>query len=108
MCQQRLCAINYRKDDVVHYRGKCDHCSRKGKKVKPQEPKWQLKGYKKKPTCDLCGFKSKYNSQTLVYHIDGNLNNVEPRNLRTICRNCVEVVRRQDRPWRQGSLEPDF
>jgi hypothetical protein len=43
-----------------------------------------------------------------VFHMDGNMANSEQRNLRSICRNCVEVVKRQDRPWRQGDLEPDF
>jgi hypothetical protein len=108
VCQQRPCAVNYLKEEVTHYRSRCDNCIRKGKKVKPHEPQWKLKGYKKKPACDLCGFRSKFNSQTLVYHIDGNLNNVEPRNLRTICKNCAEVVKRQERPWRRGDLEPDF
>jgi hypothetical protein len=44
----------------------------------------------------------------LVYHVDANLNNNNPRNLKTICLNCVEDVRRSDLPWRAGDLEPDY
>jgi hypothetical protein len=108
VCQQRPCAVNYHSQDTVHYRSKCDTCSRKHKKLKPREPKWKKQGYKKKSICDLCGFKARIASQILVYHIDGDLNNVEHRNLRSVCRNCVEDIKRQDRPWRRGDLEPDF
>ena len=65
-------------------------------------PKWQSKGYQKKPSCDLCGFKSQYTTQILVYHIDGDLNNCELYNLRSICLNCVEVVRRNKITWKTG------
>jgi hypothetical protein len=108
VCQQRPCAINYHSIDRVHYRSRCDYCSRKQKKLKPREPKWKQQGYKKKTSCDLCGFKARTASQILVYHIDGNLNNAEQRNLRSVCRNCIEDIKRQERPWKRGDLEPDF
>jgi hypothetical protein len=57
--------------------------------------------------CDFCGFKARYSAQILVYHVDGDLNNVALKNLKSICKNCVEVVSRSDLPWRQGDLEPD-
>jgi hypothetical protein len=44
----------------------------------------------------------------LVYHIDGNLNNSGLRNLKTICLNCVEEVKRADLPWKPGDLTPDL
>ena len=65
-------------------------------------------GYKKKPTCDLCGFKSLYDSQMTVFHIDGNLNNAELSNLRTVCLNCIEVVKRKDVTWKRGDLQVDY
>jgi hypothetical protein len=43
----------------------------------------------------------------LVYHIDGDLNNTALRNLKTICKNCVEEVSRTEVTWRTGDLEPD-
>lgn len=70
-------------------------------------PKWQLGGYKKKAVCDLCGFKSRYASQIVVYHRDGDLANCELINLRSVCLNCVEAIKRQQPLWRQGDLEPD-
>lgn len=106
-CNQRLCAVNYHKDNIPHYRSRCEVCIKKNKKVKAPTPRWQSSGYKKKPACDLCGFRAKFLSQLLVYHIDGNLHNADNTNLRTICLNCVEQVRRQNVTWRRGDLEPD-
>ena len=106
-CNQRFCAINYYKDDVPHYRTKCEYCIKKNRKIKAPEPRWKTAGYKKKTTCDRCGFRSKFAAQLLVYHVDGNLNNTGLRNLKTICLNCVEEVNRSDQPWRRGDLEPD-
>ena len=62
---------------------------------------------KKKPACDRCGFRARLASQLLVYHIDGDLNNATVRNLRTVCRNCVEEIARTEITWRAGDLEPD-
>jgi hypothetical protein len=71
-------------------------------------PVWQTAGYKKKATCDRCGFKAKYSSQLLVYHVDGNLHNTSTRNLKTICLNCSAEIKRVDLPWQPGDLEPDI
>ena len=51
VCQQRSCAVNYRKDYVTHYRSRCEVCIKKNKKMKPPTPRWQTSGYKKKPAC---------------------------------------------------------
>ena len=106
-CQQRVCAINYYRDGYAHYRGKCGQCISKGRKIKPAVPRWQLAGYKKKATCDRCGFKSKYSAQLLVYHVDGNLHNTELKNLKTVCLNCTIELQKFDLPWKPGDLEPD-
>jgi hypothetical protein len=91
----------------MHYRSRCEFCIKKGRKVKPPEPRWKTAGYKKKPTCDRCGFRAKYAAQLLVYHVDGNMKNTALTNLRTICLNCVEEVKRMDLPWAQGDLQVD-
>jgi hypothetical protein len=57
--------------------------------------------------CDRCGFRAKSTAQILVYHIDGNLNNSELRNLKSTCLNCSIEVTRSDLPWRRGDLEED-
>jgi hypothetical protein len=43
-----------------------------------------------------------------VFHIDGDLNNVMFSNLRTICLNCVEVVKRKEVTWKRGDLTVDY
>lgn len=57
--------------------------------------------------CDRCGFKARYSAQVMVYHIDGNLNNTELRNLKTICLNCSAEVIQLSLPWRPGDIQPD-
>ena len=115
MHQRELCpsclgnpvAINYVRDGRTHYRSMCEECKRKKEKKKPRTPNWQKSGYKKKDTCDLCGFKSLFTSQLTVFHIDGSLENTEKINLRTICLNCIEVVKRKEIKWKRGDLEVD-
>ena len=106
-CNQRLVAVNYRREDTVYYRKTCDNCIRRGRREKAPVARWQSAGYKKKTACDRCGFRSRYASQLLVYHVDGRLTNTELSNLRTVCLNCVEEVRRLDVPWRPGDLQAD-
>ena len=76
-CNKNPCAINYVRVGITHYRSICDQCGRKKTKQKPRIFNWEKAGYKKKPTCDICGFKSLYPTQMTVFHIDGNLKNVE-------------------------------
>jgi Zn ribbon nucleic-acid-binding protein len=107
-CKQRPRAVNYHRDGVAHYRTKCGYCIARSRAIKPPEPRWKTAGYKKKLACDKCGFRSRYASQLLVYHRDGNQHNTSLRNLATICLNCVEEIKRLDRPWTLGDLEPDL
>ena len=106
-CKQRSCAINCYRDDKIYYRSRCDYCIRKGRRIKPARPQWESAGYKKKPTCDRCGFRAKFAAQLLVYHADGNLHNTALRNLKTVCQNCVIEIAKTDQTWRPGDLEPD-
>ena len=106
-CNQRPVAVNYRREDAVYYRKTCDNCIRRGRREKAPVARWQSAGYKKKTACDRCGFRSRYASQLLVYHVDGRLTNTELSNLRTVCLNCVEEVKRQAVPWRPGDLQAD-
>ena len=101
-------AVAYHKYDRVYYRSMCTACQRRGRKQKAPVPRWQLDGYKKKPACDKCGFKARYPSQLFVFHLDGDLNNSNQRNLRTVCLNCGVEVKRSDVTWRRGDLEPDL
>jgi hypothetical protein len=107
-CGKNVCAINYIRNGITHYRSYCDECGRRKTKKKPREPKWKSSGYVKKTNCDLCGFRSIFPSQITVFHIDGNLENVQLTNLRSICLNCVEVVKKKEVTWRRGDLEVDY
>jgi hypothetical protein len=106
-CNQRPRAVAYHRNDKIYYRSRCGMCIRKKRKEKPQIPRWELSGYKKKTVCDRCGFRSRWAAQLLVFHIDGNLNNSGVRNLKTICQNCVIDVKKADLPWKVGDLAPD-
>ena len=107
-CNKNFCAINYKKLGITHYRSICDECGRKRKKLSPFIPTWEKAGYIKKNICDLCGFKSLYSTQMTVYHIDGNLLNSEFINLRTICLNCVEVIKKKQPNWKRGDLQINY
>lgn len=104
-CNKRLVAINYYKEGRVFYRSLCDHCSRNHKKEKPL---WASSGYKKKCSCDKCGFNSKYPQQFDVFYIDGNMLNCRFDNLKTVCANCQRLLHLLKLPWRQGDLKPDL
>jgi hypothetical protein len=106
-CNQRPRAVAYHRADRIQYRKLCESCICRGRRIKPPEPRWKIAGYKKKPTCDRCGFRAKFSAQLMVYHVDGNLNNVTVRNLKTICQNCAVDIVKSDLPWRTGDLEPD-
>jgi hypothetical protein len=107
-CNKNYKAINYVREGITHYRSSCDECGRKKNKLKPRKSNWAKSGYKKKTTCDLCGFKSLYPAQITVFLIDGNLENTAQTNLRSICLNCVEVVRKKEITWKRGDLEIDY
>ena len=107
-CNKNYKAINYIRDGVTHYRIICDECGRKKKKLKPRKNKWVKSGYKKKATCDLCGFHSVMTSQITVFHVDGDLENIKVSNLRSICLNCVEIVKKKEVTWKRGDLQVDY
>lgn len=107
-CNKNYCAVNYIRAGITHYRSSCDECGRKKNKLKPRKANWSKSGYKKKATCDLCGFKSLFTSQITVFHIDGDLENTQLTNLRSICLNCVEVVKKKEITWRRGDLTVDY
>lgn len=108
VCNERMVAINYIKEDITYYRSRCDQCSRMDKKIKPVPPQWFRRGYRKKPQCDHCGFKFKFPEQSLVYHVDGNLNNTDFNNLKSICQNCKVELSKSRLPWKPAKIVPDF
>jgi hypothetical protein len=56
----------------------------------------------------LCGFRCLYTTQTVVYHINGDLTDISLNNLRSICLCCVEVIKRKEVTWKRGDLLVDY
>ena len=106
-CNKSVCAVNYVREGVRHYRSMCELCKKKNPK-RQHVYLWQIAGYKKYSNCFLCGFKSLYHTQMTVYHIDGNPTNVGFVNLRTVFLNCVEVVKKKEVIWKRGDLTVDY
>ena len=102
VCRQRPKAVNYRRGDKIYYRRRCEQCL---KLHKPVKPLWVDAGYRVKRKCEACGFKPVLRSQVTVFYVDGDLQNVNNRNLKTVCLNCnAELVKTG---WRRGDLTPD-
>lgn len=104
-CNKRPVAVNYHKGNRTYYRSKCDHCSRG---YKESHPLWALANYKKKTSCDRCGFKSPHTEVFNVFHVDGDLTNCRHSNLKTICSNCQRLLQKEGSKWKQGDLTADF
>jgi hypothetical protein len=77
-CGIRPKAINYVKEGKTYYRSKCDVCIEGRNQFKV--PAWTKEGYRKKSTCEKCGFKSKFSEQLTVVE--------ENKKYQTICLNC--------------------
>lgn len=107
-CNQRPRAVAYHTNTRTQYRSRCEYCIKRQKKLPVPRARWQVAGYKKKTNCDRCGFRAIYASQLLVYHVDGNLNNNNLRNLKTVCQNCVVDINKTGLTWKPGDLEPDL
>ena len=75
------------------------------KLYKPVKPLWVDSGYKVKRKCEACGFNPSLRSQVTVFYIDGNLKNVNNRNLKTVCLNCNQELVKFG--WNRGDLTPD-
>lgn len=71
-------------------------------------PRWFRAGYRLKSQCDKCGFKSPHKEVFKVFHVDGDLNNCRPSNLKTVCANCAHILGKEDITWKQGDLVADY
>jgi len=105
-CGVRPRAINYYKKDRVFYRSLCETCAKNG--LGQGRPRWQIAGYTMKSQCEKCGFRSPHREIFRVFHVDGNLDNCRPSNLKTVCANCCQVLAKQGITWRQGDLISDY
>lgn len=108
ICNLYPVAINYHRNGKTHYRKICESCKKAGKKIGNPAPKWFRMGYRKKQKCEMCQFQAKYYEQLVVCHVDGNLNNVDWSNLKTICLHCEIVTKKSTLPWKSSPLNPDY
>ena len=62
----------------------------------------------KKDICEACGFVPAHISQLDVDHIDGNKNNNDLSNLKTLCANChrLKTFTNKDGAYKFGHIEP--
>ncbi len=104
-CHRKPTAINYKKNGRTYYHKKCIVCYRKKRKVAPAG--WLKSGYKKKEKCERCGFRFKFPEQSSVYHVDGNVENNDWMNLKTVCCNCEVEIKHTNLPWKPSALIPD-
>lgn len=104
-CGFRPKAVNYKKNGKTFYRSRCDICAKEG--LFSRIPRWRRAGYKIKNQCEKCGHRSPHPEVFRVFHIDGNLDNCRPNNLKTICCNCAQILGREGITWRQGDLVAD-
>lgn len=107
ICSKKPVAVNYKRNSITYYRTRCDSCIRKGKKLPTPKPNWLLSGYKKKSQCEKCGFTSSLKEHFFVFHLDGNMNNTNNANLKTICANCQIEIAKSNLGWARGDLVPD-
>ena len=105
-CNERPRAVNYKKGNKVYYRSQCESCMTKGPNY--GVPRWKRAGYSPKKHCEKCGFKSPHKEVFRVFHVDGNLNNCRPTNLKTVCANCAVTLAKDGVAWRQGDLVADY
>lgn len=105
-CGQRPKALNYYKNGKAYYRSLCEACMAHG--LHHNIPRWQRAGYKIKGSCEKCGFRSPHFEIFRVFHIDGNLDNCRPTNLKTVCCNCAQILSKEGITWRQGDLVADY
>ena len=71
-------------------------------------PGWMKSGYKKKERCEKCSFRFKFSDQATVYHVDGNVENNDWSNLKTVCANCGIEVRHGNLAWVTSEITPDL
>ena len=107
-CGKKPAAINYKRGSMTYFRTRCDSCVRRKKGIPVPRANWQKHGYRKKSRCEKCGFSSQFKDHFFVFHIDGDLNNCSPTNLKTVCANCQISLSKQNLGWVQGDLVPDL
>jgi hypothetical protein len=61
-----------------------------------------------RPSVKNAGTRVQHTQVFRVFHIDENLNNCRPANLKTVCLNCAAILGKEGITWRQGDLVADY
>ncbi len=104
VCNKRPVGVNLIRNGKTYYRKRCDWCIYNKKHLRPVVSNWVKTGYKKKPHCEKCGFVAKLKEQLVVAYLDGNIENGDSFNLKTICQNCRIEVEKGALPWQFSSV----
>lgn len=80
-----------------YWKPECGRCYKKRYGV---SAKRRLKAGAKEGICDECGFVAKHPCQLDVDHIDGNRDNDDPSNYRTLCANCHRLKTQMNQEFR--------
>ena len=99
-CKTNPRAMGYRRGTKIYWRRHCDTCIRKNKNLK-------IGGITPLQRSGLCGFKAREQIQLDVLFIDGNKNNTNDVNLKTVCANCQRLASVKRLRWTVGDLEVD-
>jgi len=102
-----MATLNYRKEDRIYYKKRCDPCSKKRwespKKRKERLYKIELKRRPwikyKADFCIICGFIPINPCQLDVDHINGDKKNNKLSNLQTLCANCHRLKTYNNKDW---------
>ena len=105
-CRGKPAAINYHKNNEIHYRSLCEHCLHPERRGPVST--WRKSGYKLKLVCDMCGFKAIDKKQMTVMYIDGDLRNNNWPNLKSVCTNCAIEISIKGLGWKEDDVKPDF
>lgn len=79
------------------YRALCDRCHRERHGIARDSREYVAH---KGPICEECGFVPVHPCQLDVDHIDGNHENDNPANLKTLCANCHRLKTFQSGDWK--------
>lgn len=86
--EQGICVVCRKRPQMSkgdgRFRAECQPCHREIYQIK------SVREHRKyvEDKCDRCGFEPENICQLDVHHVDGNHQNNDPENLRTLCANC--------------------
>jgi hypothetical protein len=90
----------------LRFKRRCEECIKRSRAVRLNSFRDHILKHKKSK-CEECGFEAQHPCQLDVDHVDGNRENSDPSNLRTLCANChrLKTQRNGDHKFFKTRLE---